>query len=101
MKDKISNEDLQEIHSDNEDVRRILNETYWNPDNKKNEMSEKNEGTVTGQQMCELISKYFKEKYNIDKSWEEIWYYSPTGELAKVYYWYEDALDWFREKEKR
>jgi len=57
--------------------------------------------SVTGQQMCELISKYFKEKFNIDKSFEEIWYYSPTGELAEVYYWYEDALEWFEDKEKR
>jgi hypothetical protein len=55
---------------------------------------------VSGRKMCEIISSFFKEKHGIEKSWEEIWNYSPTGELYNVYYWYEDALDWFKNKDK-
>ena len=53
---------------------------------------------VTGQEMCELISKYFKAR-GIDRTWEQIWNYSPTGELAMVYYWYEDAIEYFKNHE--
>lgn len=43
--------------------------------------------------MCELISEYWESK-GIYKTWEDIWNYSPTGELANVYFWYQDAKKW-------
>lgn len=48
---------------------------------------------VNGQDMCELISKFWASK-GIHKTWEEIWNYSPTGELFEVFFWYEEAKEW-------
>ncbi len=53
---------------------------------------------ITGKEMCELISEYFAF-HGLNKTWEEIWNYSPTGELYMVYSWYEDAKKW-KEKSK-
>lgn len=41
--------------------------------------------SVTGKVMCESISKYLKNKMDIDKSPIDIWEYSPTGELSFVF----------------
>ena len=46
---------------------------------------------VTGQQMCEAISRYLKAKHNIDMSPERIWNSSPSGELFHVFAYYEAA----------
>jgi hypothetical protein len=51
--------------------------------------------SFTGKEMCELISKYWKETKGIDKSWEEIWNYSPTGELFMVYEWFQEAREFY------
>lgn len=48
---------------------------------------------MTGKEMCELISEYWSSK-GIDKSWEQIWNYSPTGELFNIFMWYEEAKEW-------
>jgi hypothetical protein len=55
---------------------------------------------VTGKEMCELISEFF-DAHGLNKTWEEIWNYSPTGELFHVFEWYEAAKVWKeRTKEK-
>ena len=54
---------------------------------------------TTGKEMCEMISEYWASK-GIHKTWEEIWNYSPTGELFYVYLWYEDACKWKEELPK-
>jgi|GEM_PF-2178172 len=50
--------------------------------------------SYTGKEMCEMISEYFKETKGIQLSWEEIWNYSPTGELFMVYEWFNEAREW-------
>jgi hypothetical protein len=54
---------------------------------------------VTGEQMCQKISKWLKETQNIDIKPIDIWEYSPTGELIKVFELYEIANDYFYQKE--
>ena len=49
---------------------------------------------TTGKEMCEEILKADFLTYNNGKkptTGEEIWNYSPTGELSKVFEWYEIA----------
>jgi len=48
---------------------------------------------VNGKEMCELISEYLASK-GIHKTWEEIWNYSPTGELYWIFIYYERAKKW-------
>ena len=50
-------------------------------------------GGVSGQEMCETIvrAKMLKKPDGTHPTADEIWNYSPTGELAMVYLWYEDA----------
>jgi hypothetical protein len=43
--------------------------------------------------MCELISAYFASR-GIVMSPEQIWNYSPTGELFKVFEWHRMARHW-------
>jgi len=50
-------------------------------------------GGISFQEMCELISEYWATK-GINKSWMEIFEYSPTGELFMVFEWYEEAKKW-------
>lgn len=50
---------------------------------------------ITGNEMCELISKFFKSQ-GIDKTWQEIWEFSPSGELYYLFEWYELAKEWER-----
>ena len=54
----------------------------------------------TGKEMCETISKYWKERYNKDYSPERIWNYSSSGELAKVFEWYDQAMDYYESREE-
>lgn len=51
---------------------------------------------VTFQQMCELISKeeILTKKDGTNPSWEEIYSYSPTGDLFMIFEWYYQALAW-------
>jgi len=56
------------------------------------------EKEVTGKEMCELISKFLLETKGVEMTWEEIWNYSPTGELFLVYEYYDRALAWERNK---
>jgi len=48
---------------------------------------------MTGKEMCELISNHWKSE-GLNKTWEEIWNYSPSGELFNVFMWYEEAKKW-------
>lgn len=48
---------------------------------------------TTFKEKCELISEYWKWR-GFHKTWEEIWNYSPTGELFMIFEWYEEAKDW-------
>ena len=50
--------------------------------------------------MCELISKFLKETKGLDLSWEQIWHYSPTGELYWVYEYYERANKYYEGKDE-
>lgn len=52
---------------------------------------------MTGKEICELISECWASK-GINKTWEEIWNYSATGELFNVFFWYEDAKLWKERK---
>lgn len=49
---------------------------------------------VTGKQMCELISEFWRETNGVDVEPEQIWNYSRTGELTMVFVWYEEAKVW-------
>jgi hypothetical protein len=46
---------------------------------------------MTGKEMCEIIASHWKNVYDIEVEPEQIWNYSPRGELFMVYVWYEDA----------
>jgi hypothetical protein len=48
---------------------------------------------ITGQGMCELISQFFRSR-GIERTPEEIWNYSPTGELSMVFEWFHKARRW-------
>lgn len=52
---------------------------------------------ASGKEMCELISEYLESK-GIKKTWAEIWYSSPTGELYWVYEYYQRAKKWKSEE---
>jgi len=54
---------------------------------------------VTGKEMCQLVSEHWAS-LGIDKTWEEIWNYSPKGELFMVFMWYEEAKKWKDKEEK-
>lgn len=41
--------------------------------------------------ICEIIAWYFEEAFFIFKTGEEVFNYSPTGELSLLWFWYEDA----------
>jgi len=53
---------------------------------------------MTGKEMCELISNHW-DSLGFHKTWEEIWNYSPTGELYMVFVWFEEAKKWKKDKE--
>lgn len=47
---------------------------------------------VTYKEACEIISKSkILEKDGVNPTWEQIWNYSPTGELDMIDEWYEIA----------
>jgi hypothetical protein len=46
---------------------------------------------ITGQQMCEAISRHWADAFDHHVEPERIWNYSPTGELSEVYHWYAQA----------
>jgi len=47
---------------------------------------------VTGQEMCEFIVKADILRFSgVPPTAEEIWNYSPSGELHQVFFWYELA----------
>lgn len=49
---------------------------------------------MTGKEICEHIAKanfLFKEGTDIPLTADEIWNYSPTGELFMLHEWYENA----------
>lgn len=48
-------------------------------------------GEMTGREMCEYVSRWFKEKHGKDVSPDDIWHASPTGELAHVFTLYYQA----------
>ena len=48
---------------------------------------------ITGKEACELISEHWAS-LGINKTWKEIWNYSSTGELFKIYEWFEEAKKW-------
>jgi hypothetical protein len=50
---------------------------------------------MTYKYMCELISKYWAEAKGVNKTPEEIWNYSPTGELYMIHEWYEEAKEYY------
>jgi hypothetical protein len=50
-------------------------------------------GRVTMQQMCETISAYWKRTRGVDIAPEAIFNYSPTGELSRVFSWYQEVVD--------
>lgn len=47
---------------------------------------------VTMQEMCETISAYWKRTRGVDVAPERIFNYSPSGELSRVFEWYQEAL---------
>ncbi len=51
------------------------------------------EKKMTYKDMCELISEYWAWR-GYHKTWKEIWGYSPTGEINRIVYWYEEAKEW-------
>ena len=48
---------------------------------------------MTGKEMCELIVKadFLRKEDGTPPTAEEIWNYSPTGELLMVFEWYQTA----------
>lgn len=46
---------------------------------------------VTMKQMCEVASKHLKKKYGIKLTPEQLWHYSPTGELDHIFFLYWEA----------
>lgn len=50
---------------------------------------------ATGKEMCQIISRWMKEAKGIDRTPEQIWNYSPTGELSLVFCWYDEAMIYF------
>lgn len=50
-------------------------------------------GPVTYKAMCELISCFFRSR-GVHKTPEEIFNYSPTGELFELVDWYRMSLHW-------
>lgn len=51
----------------------------------------------TYQEACELISKHWLEKYGKAATAEDIYNYSPSGELMDVHIWYVEALLHYKE----
>lgn len=51
------------------------------------------ESEMTYQEMCELISEHWASQGG-DVTWEEIWNYSPHGELYLIHIWYLEAKEW-------
>lgn len=56
----------------------------------------------TGIEACELISQHWKDTNkwgeNDERNYwtpEQIWYYSPSGELSGVFIWWDDALNYY------
>ena len=49
---------------------------------------------MTGKEMCDFIAKHNIMEHDDGTPFtaEDYWNYSPTGELAMVYVWYEMAL---------
>ena len=54
---------------------------------------------TTGMEACELIAKYWKEVKGITVEPENIWNYSPKGELSMVFLWYWEAQDYYEDKD--
>jgi hypothetical protein len=54
---------------------------------------------TTGKEMCELISKWLKDTGHPEHTPEEIWNYSPTGELSLVFELYGVAKKYYAEKD--
>ncbi len=54
--------------------------------------------SMTNKGACELISKYWKDKYKVKIKPRDIWEYSPTGELAMIFLWIGQAKAWFKHK---
>lgn len=51
---------------------------------------------VTFKEMCELISKWFKETRGIEVTGEQVFNSSPSGELWHIFVWYADAKKYFK-----
>ncbi len=46
-------------------------------------------------QCCELISAHWRS-YGVNKTWKQIYEYSPSGELYKIFDWYRMACCWLQ-----
>lgn len=56
---------------------------------------------VSTAEMCEIVSEFFRETRGIDVTPEQVWGYSPTGELSRVFEWYQQAVVWRKTTEVR
>lgn len=50
---------------------------------------------VTGKEMCELVARYFADRFGKQVTPEQVWNCSPSGELAAVCYLYREAKQWY------
>jgi hypothetical protein len=57
-------------------------------------MTENREDLVSGKEMCESISAYWKEARGIEVEPEAIWDHSPTGDISRICEWYIEAKTW-------
>lgn len=50
----------------------------------------------TLREMCELIAEWMNANGLVTRvvTWQDIWEYSPTGELSMIWVWYEAASAW-------
>lgn len=55
---------------------------------------------MTGMEMCEVISKYWLETTGQYRSPDDIWNYSPHGELFMVFHWYNQADMYYKVKDE-
>ncbi|HDR4709692.1 TPA: hypothetical protein QCQ87_004814 [Bacillus paranthracis] len=65
---------------------------------KETEKDVNSDKKVTFKEMCELISKWFKETREIEVTGEQVFNSSPSGELWHIFVWYADAKKYFKRK---
>jgi len=54
---------------------------------------------VTWKDACELIAKYLNAKTGESVTAQQVFNYSPSGELAMIPFLYQEAVEYFKENQ--